>query len=667
MKRLIKYLSIVIPALLILFSCQDYLDREPLSQITPDNYLNDESQLGAYSITLYPSFFPTDNKFMTDMNTDDMANVTYDNKYVPGQYKVSQSGGDWDFSSIYKCNYFFENVLPQWQSNKITGNPEIIKHYIGEMYFLRAYTYFSKLMTIGDFPILRKTYPDNLEILKSISKRSPCNEVARFIISDLDSAIILLKDVSPDGQKNRLSKNCAYLLKSRVALFEGTWLKYFKGTPFVPNGPNWPGKNKDYNSKYSFPTGSIDAEINYFLETSMAAAKVVADNVALVGNNRVLQQSVSDAVNPYFNMFGDVNMSKYSEVLLWRAYSRSLSIMHGIQLYLSEGSNGVGVTKGLVESFLMENGLPIYSTSSGYFGDDYISTVRKNRDNRLWLFLKEPGQVNVLYNTNVSGGNPIVPVEIFPDITSGTALHKYTTGYALRKGGNFDASQGSGPTVSYGYTGVVVFRAVEAYLNYMEACYERYGQLDNDAKKYWTDIRNRAGVDNNYQKTIDNTDLNKEKLNDWGAYSGGVVIDATLYNIRRERRCELMAEGLRIMDLKRWRAMDQMITTPYHIEGFKLWGPMKDWYVKNGTSILIFGKDNAKSNVSSSDLSHYLRPYEVLGTSLAFDGYKWNMAHYLSPIAVNHFLITSENNEVESSPLYQNPGWPTISNEGPIK
>ena len=40
------------------------------------------------------------------------------------------------------------------------------------------------------------------------------------------------------------------------------------------------------------------------------------------------------------------------------------------------------------------------------------------------------------------------------------------------------------------------------------------------------------------------------------------------------------------------------------------------------------------------------------------------MAHYLDPIAIQHFLITSENNNLESSPIYQNPGWPLTANEG---
>ena len=148
--------------------------------------------------------------------------------------------------------------------------------------------------------------------------------------------------------------------------------------------------------------------------------------------------------------------------------------------------------------------------------------------------------------------------------------------------------------------------------------------------------------------------MQEEAKGDWGAYSAGSLIDETLYNIRRERRCELMAEGLRWMDLKRWRALDQMIDEPYHIEGFKLWGPILDWY---DASKLTYG--SATANVSAPSVSDYLRPYEKTGKELVYDGYRWTMAHYLSPIAAQHFLITSENNDASTSPIYQNPGWST--------
>ena len=162
--------------------------------------------------------------------------------------------------------------------------------------------------------------------------------------------------------------------------------------------------------------------------------------------------------------------------------------------------------------------------------------------------------------------------------------------------------------------------------------------------------------------------MTKEALNDWGAYSAGKLIDPTLYNIRRERRCELMAEGLRYMDLMRWRAMDQMIATPYHIEGFKLWGSMQEWYKnEDGTSQLVYGMDNSKANVSDPTLSPYLRPYEKYGNNLAKDGYRWAMAHYLEPYRIQDIDITSGGGSIEDSPIYQNTYWPTEPNMPPLK
>jgi len=663
MKSIIKFKYIISACIICLCaSCDDFLDREPLSQITPDAYLNEESQLAAYAINLYPGMFTTFGTGM-DTHTDILAySGGYDNRYVPGEWKTSQTGGNWSFTTIYSCNYFLDRVVPAWKDGKISGNADNIKHYIGEMYFLRALEYVKKYQEFGDFPIIRQILPDQKEPLVEASKRYPRNEVARFIISDLDSAIMLLKQVSPDGKNLRVSSYVAQLVKSRVALFEATWLKYFRGTAFVPNGNGWPGANKDYNSTYQYPSGSIDAEIDYFLTQAMASAQVVADNIPLAENNGILQQTESDAVNPYYDIYCAVDLSGYSEVLLWRQYNKELGITHNIPVGMQESAFGNGLTRGLVDGFLMDNGLPIYAIGSGYAGDDLISDVKQNRDGRLQLFLKEPGQINVIWAS--PEGTHATPIEPVPAIThSDVGTRRYPTGYSYRKGASFYGNQcGNG----LGYTGCFAFRAVEAYLNYMEACYEKTGTIDSKAQGYWAAIRTRARMDTDFNKTIAATDMSKEALNDWGAYSGGNLIDATLYNIRRERRCELMAEGLRYSDLRRWRAMDQMITTPYHIEGFKLWGPMQEWYNtgQDGSTILIYGLDNDKSNVSSPELGMYLRPYEILSRSLVLGGYKWTMAHYLSPIAIQNFLNTTENNDMSQSPIYQNPGWPLAANQG---
>ena len=65
----------------------------------------------------------------------------------------------------------------------------------------------------------------------------------------------------------------------------------------------------------------------------MEAAAAVADSYPLVSNNGVLQQAVSDANNPYSDMFSAVDMSGYDEVLLWRQYDKGLEITHNVPVY----------------------------------------------------------------------------------------------------------------------------------------------------------------------------------------------------------------------------------------------------------------------------------------------------------------------------------------------
>lgn len=662
-----NHIIILFLGILILHvSCEDFLERSPKAQITPEDYLWDVAQLEAYSITQYDilmshsSNSTTWGTFGVDTHTDNMVEPDYADKYIPGQWKVPQSGGNWTFSYIYKCNYFLNTVLPRWQEGQITGNSELIKHAIGEIYFLRALEYFRKVQAFGDFPIIKETLPDNQQILTEASRRMPHSEVVRFILSDLDSAIELMSVNSPDGVRNRLNRPCAQLLKSRVALYEATWLKYFKDTPFVPNGENWPGADKEHNKNYQFQAGSIEAEIDWLLGVAMSSAQEVADGYPLVENTGSLQQEATSPQNPYYDIFSSVDLSKYNEVLLWRRYDRGLGVVNNVPRWSASGNGAYGTTKGMVDGFLMANGLPIYANSSGYHGDDYITDVRKDRDGRLSLFLKEPGQKNLL--VNVSVGSHSTPIEPTPDIIMSAPNQKYCAGYTIRKGCIFDGlhyDQGQG------YVASIIFRAVEAYLNYMEACYEKNGALDNKAKKYWQDIRMRAKVDTDYGKTIAATEMEKEAKGDWGAYSAGKIIDPTLYNIRRERRCELMAEGFRKMDLYRWRAIDQLTNTPYHIEGFKLWGPMQDWYKDSEDhSKLIYGSTTA--NASSPETSMYLRPYQITGKELAYNGYKWAMAHYLEPIPIQEFLLTSVDNVVETSPIHQNPGWPIVAGMPPV-
>lgn len=659
MKRIInKYFTGVclLTGMFALNSCNDFLDREPLDSVTPQAFLNNENDLAAYAINAYN--FSTHGGWglgtlTGDNHTDNMCttNPSY-SLWVPKNRRVPNKSDDYSFTRIRNYNYFFEQVKPRMEANAITGNVENIKHYVGEMYFLRAWEYFQKLKIYGDFPIVTSTLIDDKELLVATSKRSPRNEVARFIINNLDSAIVLLKEDFKN--KNRLTRNAAYLLKSRVALYEASWETYHRNTPFVPGGPGWPGANAAYNQGFSI---NLDAEIDYFLDQAMSASKHVADQITLTPNTHVMNpvSNSHDGWNSYFDMFSAVDMGSYPEVLFWRAYDRGLNITHGVSVYARGGGNN-GLTKGYIDTYLMKSGLPIYADPN-YKGDRTIDQQKEGRDERLQLFVfGNSDRLTMTSDTSVYDAPTILGLVEVRDVT----------GYRIRKCYNYDPAQAPSSGLECTY-GSIVFRAVEAYLNYMEACYMKNNSLDATAQSYWRAIRERAGVDPDYNKTIAATDLTRE--NDWATYSAGSLVDPTLYNIRRERRSELIGESFRMDDLKRWRALDQVKN--YIPEGFNLWDEayQMEAYQGDGESLLIEPGTDRSPNVSSRRDSKYLLPYRIIeNNNQVYNGYTWSKANYLTPLPAYEILLTanaSEGGDIDlgSSPLYQNPYWPLVANE----
>ena len=657
---------LVLGASLGLTSCNDFLDKEPESNVTPAAFFTAEADLAAYTINLYgvlTSIGPGSygmGTFAYDNATDNQAATGYSSRWVPGNWKVGQSGGAWDFGNIRNVNYFLDQALPKYEAGKISGAAANVRHYIGEAYFLRAYLYLDKLQSLGDFPIVLTALPDDKETLVQASKRQPRHKVAQQILDDLDKALELLSQTAPGG-KNRISRDAALLLRSRAALFEATWEKYHKGTAFVPGGPGWPGNAEDVKDF------NIDSSIDHFLTEAMKSSKELGDK--LVGNlveNTDAEEGQDRnlaSTNPYYTMFCDKDMSGYSEVIMYRAFDRlKANVTHNIQMQLQRNGGGTGWTRGLVNSFLMRNGLPIYAANSGYdtnWENQGIKATLQNRDSRIKIFTKVD---NGIENYTDDGVNSV-------DLSwtvKGNNETRMVTGYAVKKGKNYDTQQQLNH--HFGESGSIVFRGTEALLNYMEASWLKSNTIDATADKYWRALRTRAKVDPDYNKTIAATNMAEEAKWDFGAYSHGQLVDATTYNIRRERRNEFIGEGMRWEDLIRWRACDQV--NGYQIEGMKYWGTVYEGAWLDGTTDLAkVDVEGGKGNISSKEISgDYIHPYQISKiNNEVFDGYKFTPAHYLSPIAQSVFRQTASGDQTDlnTSVVYQNPGWPKIAGQGP--
>ena len=626
------YITGISLAMLSLASCSDFLDREPIDFGSEVAFYVSETDLQMATNEFYDNILPKNETWVggiydEDNTSDNQIGTAPDNLFYEGEKRtVEQSESEWNFDNLRGINYFINRVNFQLNGGGgITGSEEYINHYLGEGYFFRAWEHFRLLRNFGDVPILTTMQSDDQAELSEATRRQPRNEVARFIIRDLEIAdSLMLADPPQDG---RLCKDAAMMLMARVALYEGTWERYHAGTAFVPGNSKWVGHAM--YPDFSFKAGSAEDEVNYFLDVAIKASEAVVQS----------RPELSDEYLPLFVNDRTAFTADNGEVILARFYLSGV-LYHSVGQYLARTGAGTGLTRSLVNSFLMTSGLPIYADPN-YGGDVQMKAEMRDRDKRL--------AVKVTGSYVAGEADPITGV-VFENDTillshiTQSGNERSTTGYEMKKWMSEDPEQ---QVSGQGTTANPIFRSAEAMLTYLEAYYERYGNLGGNCDAYWRKLRRRAGVDDDYNKTIAQTDLSKE--NDLAVYSKGVQVDKTLYNIRRERRCEFYAEGMRLDDLKRWRSLDNMRN--YWVEGINLWTEMYKLWEEEDENL------EEGVTVSSRGLSEYLRPLQITSTLVTYStGYNFPKPHYLEPIPIAEFQLATENGQ---STLYQNPGWPT--------
>ena len=218
----------------------------------------------------------------------------------------------------------------------------------------------------------------------------------------------------------------------------------------------------------------------------------------------------------YHELYGSLDLSKNPEVLLYKSYVSGI-LTHSVIGYTNSSTMMSGLTKDAVDSFLCTDGLPI-SLSGMYEGSADISQTLANRDLRLVQSVED--EQAYIGNPNEKG------------FTS-------STGYIITKFNNtsLGASEILAPNNP---TDAPIFWLAEVMLNYAEAAAE-LGTLDQNIVDATINmLRARAGV-----APMLLASLPDDPVRD-------ADVSPLLWEIRRERRSELIMDGFREWDIRRW-------------------------------------------------------------------------------------------------------------------
>ncbi len=223
MKKLYSItVSVVLTTVIICSSCQDFLDKNPLDQMSSQTFWQTEADVemalaGCYS-RLQGNFLGFQRIWLDCLS--DNAHAEWDYYNIPNMKLgiiSSSSGGAikmayaQPYKGISSCNFFLSNV------DKAPISDEKKKVDKAEVRFLRALMYFDLVNFFGDV-ILYKTPPQNADEAK-IAK-SPKADVLAYIHADLDEAIAGLPEAAYSGHA---VKGSAKALKAKVLLFEKKW------------------------------------------------------------------------------------------------------------------------------------------------------------------------------------------------------------------------------------------------------------------------------------------------------------------------------------------------------------------------------------------------------------------------------------------------------------
>ena len=523
----------VIVVLLIISCNDDFLETEPLTEISGTTLWQDPNLIRTYINNIYAGVPEPFRRGRLTSNLVDEADYRGNTGSLNFNRGVITQDATPSWISMYynlywadyykrirDCNVFLKN------KDKIKSDDEVLKNKMeGEVRFLRAYLYHNMISMWGGVPIITDVYELSDEFNVARDCYADCID---FIVAECDKAASLLPKDRDGADRGRVTKGAALALKSRVLLYAASDLHNIVVFP-----------------SYSNPEllGFTEGERNARWKAAKNAAKAVIDMglYSLYKANPSAEDSIARNISEYFIT------KDFTSEDIWCRYFIEEKSKQMIGLYSGpNGYHGWGTQApigDLVDDYEMRDGSRFNWDNPEQASRPYI-----NRDQRFYAHIFFEGAKWRTRPHDAIGRDPegVIQVgtwerwdndkqEMYLEYGLDTrygGIEEWNgsyTGYYMRKFidpiKDLTYIEGGGG----GYQGVPYrfFRYAEILLNYAEACIE-LGE-DSEARKYINMIRRRAGQP---EVTESGADLKQR--------------------YRNERRIELAFEEHRIHDVRRW-------------------------------------------------------------------------------------------------------------------
>ncbi len=544
-----------------------------------------EATLNLYVNSFYRNLPNLGNAYSQESIVD-YAAVQAPSTFITAGYDA-ETNTSWSWGALRNINYFIDGCY----SADCTVAPEIRDNYVGLARFFRAWFYYTKLRQYGEVPWFEHLLSpeDEAQMYKARDSR---DVIIRNMIADLDFA---WEHINIEGSTGNslVSKYAAMAFKSRVCLFEASYRKYHG------------------------LTGLTEYTVDQLYNLAADAAKKVMDSQKFSIN--------TDGDTPYRDLF-NLEKPKTNENILVICASGTDGFLGTSNWWFNVSTYGKmwSPVRSFIHTYLNTDGTR-YTDDAGYASKTFVEEMA-GRDERLEQTIR--GR-NYQYDKNDDG--ELEDNEFRAADLGGANL----TGYHMIKFSQDANKYESGNNTN----SIPVIRYAEVLLNYAEAKAELgNGVLDAaDWNKTIKLLRDRAGVKADQPTTIDNY------LKD-NFYPDVTSVD--ILEIRRERAIELICEGFRFDDLRRWKLGERLLDLPWDgIHVTELDAPVD--INGDGTADVAFLTPGS-SYVNTAVLTIQLK-------KVAAPGYVFNLEDFRegANLKASHYVIGDETNGYD---LYYFPG-----------